>query len=161
MNEIPKVFAYITRERNGILELLIHEHRDHPDAGLQIPAGTVDPGEDLEAALWREVEEESGLTQAAGLTLVRHLTSYRFWAEWSQHWHHRHVYHLAAPPDLPNTWAHTVSDGTFDKGLVFVYRWLPVAEAAARLAGQQGECLPLLGDQANPLPLKSRTQPKP
>ena len=57
-----KVLAYITRERDGRRELLTFTHRDHPEAGVQVPAGTVEPGQAIEAALFREIREESGLT---------------------------------------------------------------------------------------------------
>ena len=59
MSEIvQKVTAFIIRERNGIKELLVFKH---PTAGIQIPAGTVEAGEDLETAVKREVYEETGL----------------------------------------------------------------------------------------------------
>ncbi len=59
MNEvIQKVTAFIVRERHGVKELLVFKH---PAAGIQIPAGTVEAGEDLEAAVKREVYEETGL----------------------------------------------------------------------------------------------------
>ena len=59
MNEIiQKVTAFIVRERNGIKELLVFKH---PTAGVQIPAGTVEEGEDLETAVKRETYEETGL----------------------------------------------------------------------------------------------------
>jgi len=52
-----KVFAYIIRHKNQQAELLVFEHRDYPEAGIQVPAGTVEDQEALEAALMREVEE--------------------------------------------------------------------------------------------------------
>ena len=59
MNEmVQKVTAFIMRERNGVRELLVFKH---PTAGIQIPAGTVEEGEDLETAVKREVYEETGL----------------------------------------------------------------------------------------------------
>ena len=59
MNEIvQKVTAFIIRERNGIKELLVFKH---PTAGIQIPAGTVEEGEDIETAIKREAYEETGL----------------------------------------------------------------------------------------------------
>ena len=59
MNKIvQKVTAFIVREQNGIKELLVFKH---PTAGIQIPAGTVEEGEDLETAVRRETEEETGL----------------------------------------------------------------------------------------------------
>ena len=59
MNEIvQKVTAFIIREKNGVKELLVFKH---PTAGIQIPAGTVEEGEDIETAVKREVYEETGL----------------------------------------------------------------------------------------------------
>ncbi len=55
---VRKVTAFITRKRDGVKELLVFKH---PTAGIQIPAGTVSEGEDLEVALRREVCEETGL----------------------------------------------------------------------------------------------------
>jgi 8-oxo-dGTP pyrophosphatase MutT (NUDIX family) len=55
---IEKVTAFITRERDGVKELLVFKH---PTAGIQIPAGTVEEGEDLERAVKREAYEETGL----------------------------------------------------------------------------------------------------
>ena len=59
MNEIvQKVTAFIVRERGGVKELLVFQH---PTTGVQIPAGTVEKGEDIETAVKREAYEETGL----------------------------------------------------------------------------------------------------
>ena len=59
MNEVvQKVTAFIVRERRGVKELLVFKH---PTAGVQIPAGTVEKGEDIETAVKRETYEETGL----------------------------------------------------------------------------------------------------
>ena len=55
---VEKVTAFVTRERNGVKELLLFKH---PTAGIQIPAGTVEDGETPEAAVMREVFEETAL----------------------------------------------------------------------------------------------------
>lgn len=57
---IGKVTAFVTRRTNpqAIADLLVFRH---PDAGIQLPAGTIEPGEDPPAAVVREVEEETGL----------------------------------------------------------------------------------------------------
>ena len=55
---VQKVTAFVVRERGGVQELLVFKH---PTAGIQIPAGTVEIGEDLETAVKREVYEETGL----------------------------------------------------------------------------------------------------
>ena len=55
---VQKVTAFIVRERGGVKELLVFKH---PTAGVQIPAGTVEIGEDIETAVKREAYEETGL----------------------------------------------------------------------------------------------------
>lgn len=64
---LHKVTAFVTRGA----ELLLFRH---PEAGIQLPAGTVEEGESLEAAVCREAEEESGLL---GIRLRRWLYSRR------------------------------------------------------------------------------------
>ncbi|WP_420642136.1 NUDIX domain-containing protein [Candidatus Leptofilum sp.] len=64
---IHKVTAFITREQPEGRQLLLFQH---PQAGVQIPAGTVDAGEDWQTAVLREATEETGLTQ---LTIHRYL----------------------------------------------------------------------------------------
>jgi 8-oxo-dGTP pyrophosphatase MutT (NUDIX family) len=57
MKMIRKVTAFIIREQGKRPELLLFEH---PHAGIQIPAGTVDQGETPEQAVVREIREETG-----------------------------------------------------------------------------------------------------
>ncbi|MBC9711905.1 hypothetical protein H9Y04_04885 [Streptomyces sp. TRM66268-LWL] len=45
-----RVAAYVTRTRPAGPELLVFDHRDHPGAGTQIPAGGVSPDEPLTQA---------------------------------------------------------------------------------------------------------------
>jgi 8-oxo-dGTP pyrophosphatase MutT (NUDIX family) len=62
-----KVTALIVRETTAGRQLLLFRH---PNAGIQIPAGTIEEGEAPEAAALREGQEESGLN---ALAVVRHL----------------------------------------------------------------------------------------
>lgn len=61
-----KVLAHITRQHDRRTRLLVFDHRDDREAGTQVPAGTVgaERGEPAEAALFREIHEESGLNNA-------------------------------------------------------------------------------------------------
>jgi 8-oxo-dGTP pyrophosphatase MutT (NUDIX family) len=56
---VGKVTAFITRPSAQGHDLLLVQH---PHAGIQIPAGTVEDGETPEEAVLREAAEETGLT---------------------------------------------------------------------------------------------------
>jgi ADP-ribose pyrophosphatase YjhB (NUDIX family) len=131
-----KVLAYITRKNDT--ELLVFRHKDFPEAGLQVPAGTVDEGEDVLTALYREIEEESGLIQ---LKLVSHLATVPYSFEPRNERGERHIFHLRAPDELPETWLHVVTAGEEDKGLYFEYSWAPLAKETASLLRWQGDWL--------------------
>lgn len=133
-----KVLVYVVRAGAAEPEVLVFAHRDYPEAGLQVPAGTVEPGEAPAAAAYREVAEESGLT-GAQVRLVHPLAE-EVEAEWAQN---RHAFLFAPAAGLPDRWTHTVAGAGEDQGLMFDFYWLPVS-AAARLAGGQGRFIHLV-----------------
>jgi 8-oxo-dGTP pyrophosphatase MutT (NUDIX family) len=55
---VEKVTAFVTRDNGLDYDLLVFQH---PNAGVQLPAGTVEMGESPEQAVLREVVEETGL----------------------------------------------------------------------------------------------------
>lgn len=59
---LEKVAAFITRTNRSATELLLFQH---PNAGIQLPAGTVEPGEHHLDAILREAGEETGLHDLA------------------------------------------------------------------------------------------------
>jgi len=136
-----RVLAYVTRERDGDKQLLVFEHRDFPDAGLQVPAGRIEPGEELEPGLLRELEEESGLGNARVL---------RKFGTFSPHElpHGRrytnHAFELEAP-DAPEAWEHVVAGDGDDAGLVFRYRWVPLSPPPELWGGPDPALEQLLG----------------
>jgi 8-oxo-dGTP diphosphatase len=115
-----RVLAYVTRQRHGRTELLVFEHRDEPEAGTQVPAGRVDPGETLEEGLLRELHEEAGLDR---VRIVRELPVLGAWAGASPY--ENHAFEVRAET-APETWEHVVHGSGDDAGLVFVYRWVGV-----------------------------------
>jgi ADP-ribose pyrophosphatase YjhB (NUDIX family) len=90
--------AYITRGT----DLLIFRHPDHPEAGLQVPGGTIESGESPEDAVMREAREETGLPD---LRLVRFLgEQVRDMVEVGKgEVHHRYFFHLAVDR-APDAW---------------------------------------------------------
>lgn len=54
---VKKVYAYITRGE----QLLVFNHVDFPEAGIQVPGGTLEPDELPESAVLREALKETGL----------------------------------------------------------------------------------------------------
>ncbi|MPY67295.1 NUDIX domain-containing protein [Deinococcus sp. SDU3-2] len=114
-----KVLAYITRRPD---ELLVFEHESgFVDAGIQVPAGGLEPGETPEVAVLRETLEESGL----GLSAPAHLASFHWTrGERSQVWHY---YRLTAPPGTPEAWTHRVTDGERDRDMLFHLRFAPLS----------------------------------
>ena len=64
---IQKVTAFIIRKKGKSPQLLLFEH---PHAGIQIPAGTVEEGETPQEAILRELREETGLEQVSIINLL-------------------------------------------------------------------------------------------
>ncbi|MBC8144415.1 MAG: 2-phosphosulfolactate phosphatase [bacterium] len=132
-----KVVAYTTRVNNGRRELLVFEHVNHPEAGVQVPAGILEANEAPAHAVVREVIEETGLTSFGSVT---HLLTRTMYADWDSRYHERHVFHVELDGEAPDEWTHVVTVGHGDSGLRFACRWIDLNEEIV-LAGGQGEYL--------------------
>ena len=139
-----KVVCYIVRDGR----LLVFKHLDEPwdESGLQVPAGSIQPGETPEVAAIREASEETGLK---GLRLVRKIGETQYdMAPYRPELHHRHIFHLEVegPMNGEELTALVASneedpdDGSGPKR--FECYWVPLAQGHA-LSGGQGA---LLGD---------------
>ena len=105
--EKRKVLAYITHNDN----LLLFIHPNSPEAGIQVPGGTIKVGESPAEAALREAREETGLNQLRIGILLGEL-----WRDMSDfgiaQLHYRHYYHVWCDEDTPAHWRH----GEFDPG---------------------------------------------
>ena len=132
---ITKTAAYIFRRGKQRNKLLVFAHRNYPDVPIQVPGGTVDEGEEIVDALFREVEEEAGLVN---LPVVRKLGTYQFFWQDIHGEVERHFFLLEAPADIENEWEHEVCGNGIDCGLVFSYFWVKVNDDL-ELAGDLGK----------------------
>ena len=114
-----KVLIYLTR---GDDELLVLEHTDQfPHAGVQVPAGGVDPGEDPATTAHRELFEETGLQLTdQAIYLASHVLTRAAPSRV------RHYYWMTAPPATPGSWSHVVSAGDEDAGMLFLLTFRPL-----------------------------------
>ncbi|PAD34562.1 NUDIX hydrolase [Terribacillus saccharophilus] len=130
---VEKVLAYIISIRNNTYQMLVHEHKDIPEAGLQVPGGTVDPEEDLVTALQREIYEESGL---CNLPVGEIVASAPFLHPDKQELQLRHFYLIQTKQQHPATWEHHVLGNGVDNGLVFRYTWYDLTSIPPLAASQ-------------------------
>ena len=139
-----KVLAYIIQDDR----LLVFRHTQFPEAGIQVPGGTVEQGEALDQAVLREAAEETGLES---LRLVTCLGSQDYdLAEFGldSGWMRRHFYHLALGGEAPETWLSyewQPSDGS-PAPIEFEFFWVRLPDEVPELAGDQGAMLKSLSN---------------
>lgn len=135
-----KVLTYITyRER-----LLLFSQPDSPEAGIQIPGGSLEPDEVPETGALREAIEETGLTELRMVSFlgeqVRDLADYGL-----NEIYHRYFYHLECLTEPPETWEHLetlASDGSGPHR--FSFFWVPLTGEIPALVGERDFMLPEL-----------------
>ena len=131
-----KVLAYVMRGD----QVCVFEQPAFPEAGIQVPAGTVEPGEDAASAVLREATEETGLT---GLEVVRYLgyTEYDMAPFGRDEIHGRQVYELRCDAAAPARWTREERHAKGQPPIRFDLYWMPRDEARARLIAGHGALL--------------------
>ncbi len=154
-----KAFAYITsgptsRATSGPTSgatsghrLLVFSHPLSPEAGIQVPAGTMDDGETPGEAVLREVSEETGLPS---LTVVRLLGRHTFDAGsfGRNELHDRWFFHLTCDAPTPDCWMHIEDDPSDSPGdsIPFELFWVPFPDDVPALIADHARFLPELLD---------------
>lgn len=134
---VRKVLIYLTQGRR----LLVFSHPFHPDAGLQVPGGTIEAGEDLREAATRELAEETGLAGfELGDLLGQADYSWRFAN--AARIDRRYFFHATIVGSVPETWRHYeryASDGTGP--IAFDFFWWDLLGPPPQLTHGQGDLL--------------------
>ncbi len=135
---VEKVYAYITCEGH----LLVFRHTHHPEAGIQVPGGTIEGEEAPHEAVLREAREETGLEE---LEINAYLGMLHFDLSTigGAGIQYRHFFHLLFTGRKKELWQHlerTPSDG-HPGPIEFEFYWVELPDGVPELAGEQGVML--------------------
>jgi len=136
-----KVLAYITHDNR----LLVFRHPHAPEAGIQVPAGTVERDEDPEEAILREAIEETGLGELALVGLLgeqeRDMTDCG-----RDEIQYRRFYHLRCLSDPPAVWRHVEAhpSDSDTAPVEFELFWVRLPDEVPELIADHGAMLPRL-----------------
>ena len=157
-----KGFAYVTHRDAEGERLLIFSHPEAPEAGLQVPAGSLEDGEDPAAGALREAHEETGLA-LDDLEVVAHLgEQLRDMRDVGKdELHHRHYFHVrctaAKVPERWRTYEEFPSDeieaGVAREALtrhLFECFWVRLPDGVPALVTEHVHFLPELMRSLNP-----------
>ncbi|MBX0356792.1 NUDIX domain-containing protein [Halobacillus sp. Nhm2S1] len=137
MTPIKKAYGYVTRIIDGQTQVLVFQH-PIPEAGVQIPKGTVEPGEDTQDAVLREMEEETGLRN---LHVEKRLAD-DLWENDDGAIHHRFFYKLMIS-DAEDEWEQQPMGGGEEEGLTFHFFWISSMNEVELIRGH-GDYLDLI-----------------
>ena len=138
---LHKVTAYVTRGQ----QLLVFRHTQFPEAGIQVPGGRMEPGENPAEAVLREALEETGLSSLR-LRSFLGVRDFDLSVFGLQGMERRYFYHLELVEDSAETWVHYEwhpSDGS-PAPIEFEFYWVAFPDQVPELSGNQGEMLPSL-----------------
>lgn len=138
---VAKVYSYITYNN----QLLVFSHPFAPEAGIQVPGGSVEADEALDDAALREAFEETGLTTLKmGTFLGEQIWQHPYPENSGYRVAHRHFYHLTLTEPPPATWRHQESSPSFgDEKHIFEFFWVPLSNIPPLIA-DMGYHLPTL-----------------
>ncbi|WP_157087764.1 NUDIX hydrolase [Oceanobacillus damuensis] len=131
MNSIKKAYGYVIRKKNGKMQVLVFQH-PIPEAGIQIPKGTVNDQEDTYNAVIREIEEETGLKNF----VVENLIVEDNWKNDDGAIHNRFFYRINVS-DAPDEWDYQPTGGGDEEELTFHYFWISSKDEVELIRGHE------------------------
>ena len=137
-----KVLGYITKGEEPNWEILVFEQKDNLEAGLQVPGGTIESHELIIDALYREIEEETGITREE-LELKGKVNKTNYYPEDKNTIYQRTIFHLEYTGVHRAKWEHCVKGNGHDAQLTFCHRFIPIRELP-KLAANQDQAIALL-----------------
>ena len=138
---VNKVLAYITNRGR----LLIFRHTQFPEAGIQVPGGTMEACEEpLEAAL-REAREESGLEDLQFITFLG-IQNFDCEPLGKDQIDRRYFFHFEAVGEPPDQWLHLEMDPSDHSASFyeFEFSWAELPSGVPSLVGEQDGMLDVL-----------------
>lgn len=132
-----KSLAYITVNE----ELLVFSQPDFPEAGIQVPKGTIEEGDSPKETIIREIEEETGIHYTdtpeylgEKNTIVRRSDDTII--------EHRHFFHCKLRTKPAESWEHYEHHAkNSTEPILFSFFWIPIKDAKSILRANQGELL--------------------
>jgi 8-oxo-dGTP pyrophosphatase MutT (NUDIX family) len=139
-----KAYAYIVHAGR----LLVFRHRDFPEAGIQVPGGTMLPEENPQAAVLREAAEETGLSELKIVSMLGE--QMRDMSDFGRdEIQQRYFFLLACTQDPPETWTHFETDPSDGSSapIAFEFFWAELPNSVPALAGEQDYFVSRMLDQ--------------
>ena len=127
-----KAIVYVVKDR----KLLVFRHVDfsYEEVGIQVPAGTIDEGEEPEAAALRELQEETGYTDFKIISLLGTAT-YDMHPQ-KQEIHERFFFLAESIGALPERWESQEDHDGKVPPTRFECFWIPLKRGHILSAGQ-------------------------
>lgn len=137
-----KVLGYITRGEEPNWELLVFKHKNMPEAGYQVPGGVIEHEELIIDALYREIEEETGIPRDE-LVLKGKVNKTNYYPENKDTVYERTIFHLDYVGPPRTEWEHLVISDGEDDGMIYCHQFIPVDDLP-KLAANQDQSILLL-----------------
>ena len=128
---VEKVVAYATSGGR----LLVFTHPRHPEAGLQVPAGTLEAGESPYAGVLRELREETGLI-TFGLPHYLGTADFDMAPFERAEVHRRYFFSVDVRGPVQEGWQHEETSGGSAALELFEFKWVSLHDVPPLIAGQ-------------------------